>query len=253
VCSSSAGNCVTLSSESSRLVIDCGLSSMKRTRHTLTALHSDVPIDAVLLTHIHSDHISGYPLRVIEEMGLPICLHDDTIPSLKDKHCCGRGVDKLRLLPHRSGSFDIGEFRIRPFEVVHNPWYPTFGYDIRWQDKKIVIATDFCRWDDLLGHFVDADFIFVESNHDLALLKKYYNPNSRYHLPNPGTAELLIAALGQSKKPPQTIMLGHLSSQRNTPQLALHETAQAFERADLPLTIRLLAAPLREAGVSVHI
>ena len=226
---------------------------MKRTRQTLAALNSDVPIDAVLLTHIHTDHISGYPLRVIEDMGLPLCLHEDTIPALKNKHYNDRGFKNLRLLPHNHIPFDIGDFRIRPFEVVHNPWYPTFGYDIRWQDKKIVIATDFCRWDNLLDHFVDADFIFVESNHDLALLKKYYNPNSRYHLPNPQTAELLIAAVGQSRKPPRMVMLGHLSNQRNTPPLALKETAQAFERAGLTLNFQLSAAPLRDVGMLVSI
>ena len=73
---------------------------MKRTRQTLAALNSDVPIDAVLLTHIHTDHISGYPLRVIEDMGLPLCLHEDTIPALKNKHYNDRGFKNLRLLPH---------------------------------------------------------------------------------------------------------------------------------------------------------
>ena len=43
---------------------------------------------------------------------------------------------------------------------------------------KAAIAADFNRPEDVAPHLIDADFIFIESNHDLELLKKYYNPNS---------------------------------------------------------------------------
>lgn len=253
ICSSSSGNCVTLCSETTRLVIDCGLSSMKRTRQAISSLHTPLPVSAVVLSHIHSDHISYYPLRVLEECGIPVCLHTDNIAPLKEKHFNGYGFKTLKMLPYGSMPFEVGDFRIHPFEVVHNPWYATFGFDIRYQDKKIVIATDFCKWQDIIGHFVNADFIFVESNHDLALLKKYYNPNSRYHLPNSETADLLAAVATESKKSPQAVVLGHLSSQRNTARLALQETKQAFLRAGLSMNFALFAAPLKEPGTPILI
>ena len=69
ICSSS-GNCLALWSENTRILIDCGLSSMKRTRHVLSSLAGGPElIDSVFLTHTHSDHISYYPLRVLEEYG----------------------------------------------------------------------------------------------------------------------------------------------------------------------------------------
>lgn len=251
--SSSSGNCVTLCSENTRLVIDCGLSSMKRTWQTLSALHKARPIDAVLLTHLHSDHISYYPLRVLEEMKIPIFLHESTVESLREKHYNGYGFGRLSLKPFESRMFEIGDFCIRPFKVVHNPWYATCGYEIYGDGRKVVFATDFCQWQDILDRFVDTDFMFVESNHDLALLRKYFNPNSRYHLPNPQTAELLAAAVGQSKRPPRAVMLGHLSSQRNTPQLAVRETTQYFNKRGLAMEFALSAAPLKEAGQVVRI
>ena len=92
ICSSSGGNCLALWSSNTRILIDCGLSSMKRTRQALTTLFGDPSrIDCVLLTHTHSDHISYYPLRVLDEYGHLIRLHDDCVDQLKQKHFNGYG------------------------------------------------------------------------------------------------------------------------------------------------------------------
>jgi phosphoribosyl 1,2-cyclic phosphodiesterase len=137
--------------------------------------------------------------------------------------------------------------------VSHNPDYPTFGFELFYQDKKAVIATDFFEWDSIFDRFVDADFIFVESNHDLGLLEQYYNPNSRYHLPNPKTAQLLVNVIREGRKVPRVIMLGHISSQRNKPKIAIKETVTAFKKAGVEMKFELAAAPLRERCEVVEI
>ena len=108
-------------------------------------------------------------------------------------------------------------------------------------------------WNSVFDHFVDADFIFVESNYDFELLRKYYNPNSKYHMPNPDTAELLVNVRKDSRNAPQVVMLGHLSSQRNETRIALKETKQAFREAGIKIDFDLKAAPLREVGEMVRI
>ena len=254
ICSSSSGNCLALWSDTTRLLIDCGLSSMKRTRAALTTVFDDLTqIDSVLLTHTHSDHISYYPLRVLDEYRLRIRLHEDCFDQLKGKHFNGNGFKELDIVPFKKKQFTVGDLMIQPFEVMHNPIYPTYGYQIHYRDTKIVIATDFLDWTGVFDAFVDADFIFVESNHDLELLRQYYNPNSRFHMPNPNTAELLVNVCKESRMPPAQVMLGHLSSQRNESEIALAETRQAFEIAGEAMDFELTAAPLRQIGPPIRI
>ncbi|MBE0536956.1 MAG: MBL fold metallo-hydrolase [Phycisphaerae bacterium] len=253
--SSSGGNCLALWTDRTAILIDCGLGSMKRTRQMLTAHNAAAPpVSAVLVSHLHSDHIGYYPLRVFEQLAVPVHVHAGSVEPLRQRHFNGYGFGELALEAY-ADSFSVGDLSVEPIAVSHS--CPTFGFVIRCRaaDRwiKAVIATDFNRPDDISGHLVDADFIFIESNHDLALLKQYYNPNSRYHMPNPKTAELLARARMQSKRAPAAVMLGHLSAQRNRPKIAIAEIENHFKQQALPLDFQLLAAPQKEASETVHI
>jgi phosphoribosyl 1,2-cyclic phosphodiesterase len=142
----------------------------------------------------------------------------------------------------------LSDFHIQPFELRHNPVYPTYGFSITCQGRKIVIATDFLDWTTVFEPFLDADFIFVESNHDLGLLRQYYNPNSRFHLPNPAAAEMLVTLQKEGRKAPRQVILGHLSDQRNEARLALAETERAFQDAGMTPAFHLSVAPLKTPG-----
>jgi len=227
---------------------------MRRTRQILkTNLGNPGDLDAVIISHNHSDHISYYPLRVFEELGTTIRIHENCLAQLKDKHLGGYGFGSLKIKPFADASFTTGDLTIQPFEVPHNPSFFTCGFVITCMDKKTVIATDFNRWQDSLERFIDSDFIFVESNHDLELLRRYYNPNSQFHMPNPKTGQMICEIRKKSKKAPKTVMLGHLSSQRNEPHIALAETRKAFKEAGINLDFELLAAPRLESSDEIKI
>lgn len=72
-------------------------------------------------------------------------------------------------------------------------------------------------------------------------------------MPNPGTANLLFEVVSESRKEPGTVMLGHISSQRNEPVLAVGETRSVFDEAGKNVEFELLTAPLRECGEIVKI
>lgn len=252
--SSSQGNCLLLRTGRTQVLIDCGLGSMKRTRELLGNHAGGLSdIDALVVSHVHSDHISYYPLRVFENEGIRVRIHENCLMQLKEKHFNGYGFHSLKLRPFTDRAFRVGDLTFEPFELPHHPFFPTYGFVVRYKQTKAVVAADFNDWEHLLGHFVDSDFIFVESNHDLELLQQYYNPNSRYHMPNPETGKLLCSVRRNSQKPPKAVMLGHLSLIRNEPQIALREIENSFAGEDMEMGFELLAAPGLTASEIVRI
>ncbi len=252
--SSSSANCLLVWTDHTRVLIDCGLGSMKRTRQVLAEnLDDQLDIDAVVISHTHTDHVGHYSLRVLDSLGVKVRVHENCLVQLKEKHFNGRGLSSLRLKTFADSGFRVGDLSFQAFEVPHNPLYPTYGFVIKYKSSKAVVATDFNDWDGSLEHFVDSDFIFVESNHDMKLLARHFNPNSRFHMPNPETGELLCAARKHSAKPPRAVMLGHLSSIRNRPDIALKEIESSFESCGVKLDFPLLAAPRSEASEAVKV
>jgi len=227
---------------------------MKRTRDVLAKnLGDQLDVDAVVVSHMHSDHIGYYSLRVLDSLGVKVRVHESCLSQLKDKHFNGRRFNSLKLRPFADSGFKVGELSFQAFEVPHNPWYPTYGFVIKYKKSKIVIATDFNDWNGSLEHFVDSDFIFVESNHDTELLARHFNPNSRFHMRNPEAGKLLCTARKHSRRPPQAVMLGHLSSIRNRPDIALKEAESSFERTGVELDFPLLVASRSEASAVVEV
>lgn len=252
--SSSQGNCLLVRTDHTQVLIDCGLSSMKRTRELLSRhVGSLQEIDALIVSHMHSDHISYYPLRVFENEEIPVRVHESCLPQLKDKHFNGYGFSSLKLKPFGERDFRVGDLTFQPFEVPHNPFFSTYGFVVKYKTVKAVIAADFNDWQDVQEYFVDSDFIFVESNYDLELLRLNYNPNSRFHMPNPETSKLICHMRNNSKKPPKAVMLGHLSLIRNRPQIALKEIEHSFRNKGIELDFELLAAPGLTASEVVRI
>ena len=252
--SSSRGNCLALWTDRTRVVIDCGLGSMRKTRQILTEeLGTPADIDAVVISHAHTDHVSYYPLRVLEGEGITVRICEECLEQLRNKHFNGYGFGSLRIKTFSDRSFRVGDLTFRAFRLPHHPYYPTYGFVVTYRKKKVVIATDFNRWQDCLEHFIDADFLFVESNHDLGLLSRYYNPNSEFHLPNPETARLLCSAKKNSRRTCGAVMLGHLSLIRNDTDIALGEIRDSFQNSGVELNFGLWAAPRLQASRTVEI
>ena len=74
--SSSSGNCLLVWTDHTRVLIDCGLGSMKRTRQVLAQNVGDqLDIDAAVVSHMHTDHIGYYSLRVLDSLGVKVRVH----------------------------------------------------------------------------------------------------------------------------------------------------------------------------------
>jgi len=258
LCSSSSGNCLLIWSDTTRIMIDCGLPSMRRARELFeNSLGSGGRVDAVIVSHMHGDHINHESLRVIDEYGLDLMVYERCLDQLRGKHYNGHRFRSMGLNTFSLQGFTIGDLQVQPFEVPHNPKVPNCGFVVNYKDgrawKKAVIATDFHDGRGIGDYFTEADFLFVESNHDPLLLARYFNPNSRFHMSNPKTAGLLHTAIKQSRKKPHTVMLGHLSSRRNTERHALEETERFFRENGTQMGFNLFTAPRYEGSRSIDI
>ena len=191
------------------------------------------------------------------EHGIPARIHEGLVNQFQDKFFQDDRFENLNLKPFSSIAFKLGEFTIMPVKIPHSPQHDNYGFVIQYRHRgrllKIVIMTDFHNWDGLLDHFIDADFIYVEANHNPGLLRKHPNPNSHYHMKNENVADLLCNARKLSKRPPAAVMLGHLSKERNTHELALQTISCEFKNKSIALDFSLCVAPADDASPTIKI
>ncbi|MCF7956581.1 MAG: MBL fold metallo-hydrolase [Phycisphaerae bacterium] len=258
ILSSSSGNCILIQTEETNLLVDCGFRSQKGCKVALEdALGEISNIDAVIVTHNHGDHISYSALKVLEKNNVPVYVFDGSTDDLKCKHYKGNSFSTLDLRFFTAGSFAINNLYIEAVEVPHHPGLPTFAFVIRYKgqyrEHKILVASDFTDGTALTGHLSDADLIYIESNHCLELLRIFPNFNSIYHMNNPATARLLVDTVGKRQTPPQAVILGHLSNQRNEPQKAIDEIKRAFEKNGHEINFQIKVAPKYDPSDEIKI
>ena len=218
--SSSSGNSTLVEADGTSVLVDAGFSHRETTHRLSLAGTSPSELDAIVLTHEHTDHISG--LRVLARRNdLPVYATPGTVKAV------ARSVDGVAMSPRPAGEvFHHGSFAIRLVPVPHDAAEPA-AVRIDVGDRRILVATD-------LGHFPwslveagqDMDCLVLESNHDERMLRDGPYPahlkrrirGPRGHLSNAETAVALRALLG-----PRTrgVLLGHLSQRNNREDVAL--------------------------------
>lgn len=218
--SGSSGNAILTGSERTKILVDAGI-SCKRIEEALLSIGENVNgIKGILITHEHSDHISG--IKVLSKKH-----HIPVYATEKTWEACS---EKLEVSPELTrviskNDFYINDLLIEPFELPHDAADPV-GYCVSSGARKVAVATD-------LGYFPKAieyklhscDLVLLEANHDLDMLISGRYPyalkqriKSRYgHLSNndAGDAASKLAAAGVT-----SIILGHLSKENNSEQLA---------------------------------
>jgi len=252
--SSSSGNCLIAWTSRSAILLDCGIST-QRGCHALLDSHAG-KLSGVVVSHAHGDHICYSSLKVLRKFGTPVHCHHSVQSHIERKHIRERFCSS-HINPFDHQHFTIGDFEIHPVPVPHEPSCPTFGFvvfvDSGPARRKMVVCTDFHDHKVLLDHMRDADFVFIEANHDLELLRKYFNYASLFHLSNVKTADLLCTAAGTGEFKPQRVMLGHLSEQRNTDSLAMETVRERFAHDGVAMNFELECAPRLEPSNVIHI
>lgn len=219
--SGSSGNSIFISSEKGKILIDAGLPGKSIEKALSSIGQSPCDIDAILVTHEHSDHTKGVGV-LSRKYDIPIYTHSKTWESMM----CNIGKIKEENIKLIDGNcVTIKDMDIIAYNIPHDAASPQ-GYAIHHNGKKFCLATDLGYFSPEVEYVLkDADAILLESNHDVEMLKfgPYPYPLKRRilsnigHLSNEDCGKALLKVLQNGSK---KVMLGHLSKTNNYPELA---------------------------------
>jgi phosphoribosyl 1,2-cyclic phosphodiesterase len=243
--SGSAGNATFIATARTRILIDAGLSYRELARRLAAIGEDPAALDAVLITHEHSDHVSGLPVLMkrldyrvplyLTRLAAPAFCWDERTPAVETYQAGCR--------------FTIGDFEIDSFTIPHDAIDPV-AFAFRAQGLKAASVTDLGYIPDSVKfHLRDADFLVLESNHDLEMLKVGPYPwpvkqrvmSRKGHLSNDVVSEFIRQDMAPATA---TLVLGHISENNNHPELARLSAAQAI--ASRSLATRLVVAEPRK-------
>lgn len=231
--SGSSGNALYLKYNDTSILIDAGLSK-KRITQAISDIGEDASkLNAILITHEHIDHTSG--IGVMERgYNIPVYANISTWKNMPS--FVGR-ISQENICYFETGKkFTINDIEILPFGIPHDAADPV-GYSFYLDSRKVTSVTDIGHLTDtILENIKGSDLLLMESNHDLDMLinGSYPGPLKKRikgdfgHLCNKDCGDLIARYIEFGLK---TIVLGHLSAENNTPQLAYDTIKQCIENS----------------------
>ena len=228
--SGSAGNCTYIAAPKARILVDLGFGRRSLARRLREAELSLDRLDALLLTHEHTDHVSGVP-ALVRERKAPVCMSEGTwreSPALQE-------VERVTIIPVGS-PFHIGDLEVEAIPVSHDAAQPV-GFRFAATGVQGLLATDLGEaTPEILEPLADCDWLVLESNHDEEMvlagpypwLLKQRLVGPRGHLSNQALGRCLRTHLGARTR---HLFLAHLSRTNNHPQLALEQVSAALSGA----------------------
>lgn len=212
-----------------RVLIDCGLTARELTRRLAERSVSIDEIDAVFITHEHSDHL-GCIASLMRRTRMLVWTSAGTWRA---------GARRTAELPSpstfaRDGEvLQVGAIELRPFAVPHDAQEPlqvvaSDGH------RRLGIVTDLGHPNESVAQALQGcDALVLEANHDEAMLESGPYPHflkrriagPHGHLANAQSMSLLAACRHAGL---QRTVAAHLSQHNNTPELARGALAQVL-------------------------
>lgn len=233
--SGSEGNCQYIETKHKRILIDSGFSGKKIEELLKKIDICPSTLDGILVTHEHSDHIKGAGV-LSRRYNIPLYANTKTWESMEGK--LGNIRDENKKIFSNERYFNLGDLEILPFKIFHDAVDPV-GYIVTKNNKKLSLLTDTGYVSKaIIDKIRDSNIYFIESNHDLQMLREGSYPyylkerirSKLGHLSNEDAGNLMGSLLnGIGEK----IILAHLSEENNLPQKALSTVKTMLERRGL--------------------
>jgi phosphoribosyl 1,2-cyclic phosphodiesterase len=229
--SGSRGNATYLSDGRTTILIDAGLSGVEIQRRMAAKGLDPQDLDAILVSHEHSDHIQGVGV-LSRRFDLPVYISEET------RRASGTALGKLSAIyPFVCGDgFTIGTLAIHPFSISHDAEDPV-GFSIVGGGIKVGVVTDLGLVTAVVeSHLTACDILILEANHDARMLIEGPYPwplkqrirGRSGHLSNDDTAQLLESLQHERLA---HVILAHLSEENNTPDKARQAIGAALNGA----------------------
>lgn len=220
--SGSSGNSLFLSSNTTKILVDCGVSA-KKIVDALNSINVDISeIDGIVITHEHSDHIQGLG-TLSKKYNIPVYANHLTWEAMPEQKSKIQPENRLEFI--NNNHFIIGDLCFSPFDIPHDAANPC-GFNVFFNDTKISIATDLGHiTTDIISHLEKSSFVLLESNYEPEVLQLGHYPYSlkqrilgpNGHLSNNIAGQTIAHLIRSGLK---EVMLGHLSKENNFPELA---------------------------------
>lgn len=229
--SGSGGNAVLIECEETRVLIDAGFSARRLAERMRQCGVDPASVDALLLTHEHSDHVSGVT-NSVKRWGWPVFGTAGTLAALS-------AVPRDRLTTISAGaSLTVGSITLETTATSHDAAEPVaYVATATRSGMRAAVVTDLgVVTDGVQAAIREVDVLVVESNHDLEMLhggpypyhlkRRIASPHG--HLSNVDAGKLVTEVAHRGL---QQLVLAHLSETNNTPRIAVEAMQTATRRA----------------------
>jgi phosphoribosyl 1,2-cyclic phosphodiesterase len=228
--SGSSGNSALITTPAVKVLVDVGLSAKQIVLRLEAAGVKASELDGILLTHEHGDHTAGLVV-LCKQLNLPIyatALTQEVLdPEFK------KGAPRWKVM--QTGSpFSIKDLTVECFPVPHDAVDPV-GFVLRTESARLGFLSDVGHATHLIrDRLRGADTLFIEANYDTRMLeedtKRPWSTKQRIssrhgHLSNEQAAAL-VGELAHEQL--HQVVLGHLSSDCNTPEVAVQHVREAL-------------------------
>lgn len=247
ISSGSSGNCIFIGSNKTKILIDVGV-SRKTIEDSLVKIKSTPEdIKGVLITHEHMDHNKGVGV-LCKKYNIPVFINNLTYEAMRDK------LEGIEINIIENSEFSIGDLDIKTFSLPHDAVDP-IGYSIINNKKKISVATDLGHVSqEVFDNLKDSNIVLIESNYNKEMVKISHYPyflkqrilSEVGHLSNEECGNVIVELI---KNFPKKIILGHLSTTNNFPELAYKTVEEILKKnslrigKDLELTVAHRSLP----------